>query len=244
MKKKNEGFTLIELVLGLSLIVLIILPVFGVVTANKNKELIESNKTDLTIFKNKILTTIETDIVKKGIKYTCEYAQKETIANYVNIDTKQRLMYRDGTYADVTIDTEVKTVIYTTYDSQDQKQNETTFVLPVADAKIEDTSYIQGGNGRGTGNVNYNYFYIFSPNINLKNLLNPNQKNTILKIFIPITYEGVDYSIAITSTFTYEEDENSSCGVDDENGKYCPYSDKEGYTYKDGVFTCTNNFLK
>ncbi len=254
MKTKNKGFTLIELVLGLSLIVLIILPVFGVVISYKNKEIMEANKADLTSFKNRVLTTIESDIVEKGVQYTCEYIHKISDTDYLVENNTQRIMFRDHTYADLTIDHEQKSIIYTTYDEENKKIDEQTFVLPVQDAVLENASYIRGEEGHGTGISGYDYFYIFPPNeIQLKKYTDGkthyendiavlDNNSTVLKIFLPITYEGDDYSIVITTTFTYEVD-SPSCGANTENGNYCPYSNKNSYVVSDDGFTCTNNFL-
>lgn len=220
MKKKEKGFTLIELVLGLSLIVLIILPVFGVILGYKNKEIIESNKADLNSFKSRVLTTIEEEIVKKGIAYTCQY-----VINDVVDDTKQRLMFRDNTYADIAIEYEQKSIIYTTYNGEHQ---ENTFVLPVQDAHLENVSYIQDKTGKNY----YSHFYILPRSANLKKDTkmrendNSNGIPTILKILIPIAYEDADYSIAITTTFEYKESEDL-CGektTKEEDKKYRPYT--------------------
>lgn len=256
MKIKNKGFTLIELVLGLSLIVLIILPVFGVVISYKNKEIIEANKADLTSFKNRVLTTIENDIVEKGVQYTCEFIEKISDTNYLEKDTTQRIMFRDHTYADITIDHEQKSIRYINYDAEGKQTDEHTFVLPVNDAVLENASYIRGENGVGTGNSQYSYFFIFPPNeIHLKKYTDgelhyrdneaiQDNNSTVLKIFIPITYEGSDYSIVITSTFAYEVG-TPVCGAkaNTNNGSYCPYSNRINYTVTEDGFTCTNNFL-
>lgn len=222
MKRNNKGFTLIELVLGLSLIVLIILPVFGVILSYKNKEIIEANKADLNTFKSKVLTTIEDDIVKKGIAYTCQY-----VVNGAVDDTKQRLMFRDDTYADIFIEYDQKSVIYTTYDEANTKEHEETFVLPVSDAQIENVSYIQTKTGRNF----YEHFYVLPESANLKKDTKTNIEDTsngiptVLKIIIPVRYEDVDYSVAITTTFEYKESENL-CGeasVKQDEKKYRPY---------------------
>lgn len=239
---KNKGFTLIELILSLSLIVLVILPVFGVIMGYKNKEIIEANKADLNSFKSKVITTIEEDIVKKGIKYTCEYIEKDVNDRYFTLDTKQRLMFQDNTYADLEINYEQKSISYITYKEDGTKINTNTFVIPVSDATLEDASYIKDK----TANPDYNYFYI-SDSINLKKYTDKedleDNKATILKIFIPITYEDTDYSIAITSTFEYDSQESPLCGENNTDGNYCPYSNNDSYKVTDGIFTCTNNFL-
>lgn len=215
---KKNGFTLIELVLSLSLIVVVILPVFGVVIGYKNKEIKTSNKADLNTFKNTVLTTIEEDIVTKGIAYTCQFSN-EAEGNTFVVDTRQRLMFRDDSYADIIINYEQKSITYTKVEQSNTSTH--TFVIPIEDAVLEGVDYIKDNNPM------YSYFYIYEPGILKKDVAGnlENDKNaTVLKILIPITYEGSDYSIAITTTFEYEGKENSSCGSSVSGGKYEVYN--------------------
>lgn len=216
---KKNGFTLIELVLSLSLIIIVILPVFGVVIGYKNKEIIVSNKADLNTFKNTVLTTIEEDIITKGVLYTCQFLN-ETEGNTLVVDTRQRLMFRDGSYADIIINYEQKSITYTKIEGNNTSTH--TFVIPIEDATLEGIDFIKDNNPL------YSYFYVYRPGILKKdtsNILENDSKSTVLKIIIPITYEGIDYSIVITSTFSYEGSENnSSCGKSVTGGKYTVYN--------------------
>ena len=215
---KKNGFTLIELVLSLSLIVVVILPVFGVVVGYKNKEIIASNKADLNAFQNTVLKTIQDDIVTKGISYTCQVLEKVG-DNALVIDTKQRLMFRDGSYADIFINHEQKSITYKKTEGSNTSTN--TFVIPSEDATLEGIDFIKDNEPL------YSYFYVYRPGILKKdtaNVLDNDNKSTVLKILIPITYEGIDYSIAITSAFSYEATTNSTCGKAIQGGELTVYN--------------------
>lgn len=63
----NKGFTLVELVISVVLVMAIIIPAFAIALSYKNKMQIASDKQALVSFKNRITTLVETDILKYGL---------------------------------------------------------------------------------------------------------------------------------------------------------------------------------
>ena len=209
--KNNKGFTLIELLLGLSLFAIVIIPVFVVIVGFKNKEIFEANKTDLNNFKANIMTTIEEDIINKGVAYICNN-QEKIGANTIISDSKYRIIYQDNSFADLSIeatDGKKNMINYITYTVNNSgtitKKDEQTFIIPVKGAIIENIDYIKENLGFSDDDLNdFGYLFVYKDKILYKTA-------TILKIMIPITYEKTDYSMAITTTFISKIPSNNIC---------------------------------
>ena len=177
--KNNKGFTLIELMVGISLIAIIILPIFGVILGFKNKQIQISNKAEISDFRNEVVIDIEENIIKYGIRHIC----------LSNSNKEAKLVYYEDPldsdsikYDDIEIDDSNNSITI----GNEIKNN--TYKLSIKDSKIEDFTYISKKKKDTTG-----YFNI------LENSLGNNTKT--FKLIIPISYEKDDYSIVITSIF-------------------------------------------
>lgn len=104
MKKvNNKGFTLIEIILSFSLIMVICVGLF--VTANnyKNKQQLESSKRDLQTYKVTLFTDIQKDITDKGL---------EKIIKCSSISNCYELSFKDNTKKVIQKDSSSKVIIY------------------------------------------------------------------------------------------------------------------------------------
>lgn len=236
--KNNKGFTLLELVLGLVLIVVVILPVFTLIVNFKNKEVEETNKADLLIYKDKVLTDIGEDITKYGIQFTCE--AYDVNAGYTKNEDMQRFIFVPNTYvtenairyADMIVNRQEKTMTYIKYIEDTSKENKTyivykknTYVVPVKSAEF--STPINSDSDKTT----------FFNRLELGSIKTRENESvgTVFQIRIPIKYNDKDYGIMFNSTYRHEElnvletenlcGENLKIGKDMEQTEYkfCPY---------------------
>lgn len=237
--KNNKGFTLLELVLGLILIVVVVLPVFTLIVNFKNREVEEANKADLIIFKDKVLTDIGGDIIKYGIQFPCEAYDVNT-GNTKNESIERFIFAKNNyvtenilRYADVIINSQEKTITYIKYIEDTSKKEskaykvykKNTYVVPVKTAEFTTPT---DSNGKVTS------FFNKLENGTLKKEAKV-ETGTILQIRIPIKYNNKNYGIMFNSTYRHEElnvletknlcGENLKIGKDIEQTEYkfCPY---------------------
>lgn len=99
----NKGFTLIEIILSFSFIMVICIGLF--VTANnyKNKQQLESSKRDLQTYKTTLLTDIQKDITEKELK---------EITECTSISNCYELSFNDNTQKVIQKDSSSKVIIY------------------------------------------------------------------------------------------------------------------------------------
>lgn len=84
----NRGFTIVEIIISFSFVMVIALGLFLITTNYKNKQQLESSKRDLLTYKTTLVSDIQNDITIKGIN---------TITACPNISNCYDLTFNDST---------------------------------------------------------------------------------------------------------------------------------------------------